>query len=167
MRIELIGIERLSEAYTIYNNCRKTLTANSILQWTEEYPTLDTVAQDIANKELFGLIDNETCKGLVVLNIQEALEYNTVKWQDMKGKFLVIHRLAVNPLCQKQGIGKQLMNFAEAFAKTNKYTSIRLDTYSGNPVSVALYLNRGYTERGQVYFKNRELHFLCLEKAIK
>jgi ribosomal protein S18 acetylase RimI-like enzyme len=167
MWIEMIDMSMLEEAYTIYNDCRKELTASNILQWTEEYPSMATVEQDIANKYLFGVIIKRRCAGLIVLNQQEAPEYETVNWQDTDGKALVIHRLAVSPLFQRRGVANQLIEFAEIFADNSKFTSIRLDTYSGNPVSVALYLNRGYEKRGTVNFKGRELPFYCLEKAVR
>ncbi|HBF38124.1 MAG TPA: hypothetical protein DDW50_12470 [Firmicutes bacterium] len=79
----------------------------------------------------------------------------------------VIHRLAVNPEYQKQGIGRQLMDFAEKCALERGYTSIRLDAYSGNHRAVNLYENRGYKKVGQFFYPSREFPFYCYEKRIE
>lgn len=93
-------------------------------------------------------------------------EYQELIWSDEGGEVLVIHRLAVNPEWQKQGIGRQLMDFTENYAAEKGYTSIRLDAYSGNPRALNLYERRGYRKVGQVFFPERELPFYCYEKVI-
>jgi ribosomal protein S18 acetylase RimI-like enzyme len=80
---------------------------------------------------------------------------------------LVVHRLCVDPAYQGNGLGSQLMDFAEAHAKQNTYVSIRLDAYAGNPRAVWLYERRGYRKAGQVYFPRRTLPFFCFEKILR
>jgi hypothetical protein len=64
------------------------------------------------------------------------------------------------------GIAGLLMDFAERLALTNKYGSIRLDAYTGNPQAIRLYDGRGYVRTGQVFFPRRTLPFFCYEKVI-
>jgi len=80
---------------------------------------------------------------------------------------LVIHRLAVDPSAQGLGIGKQLCIFAEQFAQQNNYDGIRLDTYSGNPISIKLYQALAYhMPEGHCHFNNKPLPFYCFEKSV-
>jgi ribosomal protein S18 acetylase RimI-like enzyme len=90
-----------------------------------------------------------------------------LSWKDTNGKPAVIHRLAVHPQHQKLGYAKQLMNFAENLATEQGYTSIRLDSYTGNPRAIRFYENREYVKRGEVYFPGRVLVFYCFEKELK
>ncbi len=166
MAIEKINIERLDEVFTIYKDCKAALDEQGIYQSTDKYPVLSTVEADIQAQELFGVIENGKCLGLICLNEEQSPQYDTIGWQCLQRKVLVIHRLAVAPGFQKQGIARQLMDFAEYFAKEQGYAAIRLDSYSANERSVALYVRRGYTNCGQVFFEGRELPFFCFEKAV-
>ncbi|MGL4581738.1 MAG: GNAT family N-acetyltransferase, partial [Flavobacterium sp.] len=78
--------------------------------------------------------------------------------------FLVIHRLFVSPMAQGKGISSQMIQYAEQYAQTNKYASIRFDTYSLNNTANAVYLKKGYTLVGTVQF--RKGVFNCYEKEI-
>ena len=94
--------------------------------------------------------------------------YNTVNWLTPDNKNLYIHRLAVHPKSQRQGIARQLMDFAEDFGEKKRMESIRLDTFSQNPRNIRFYKARGYLNLGDVYFENHsEDPFHCFEKLIK
>jgi ribosomal protein S18 acetylase RimI-like enzyme len=94
--------------------------------------------------------------------------YNKVKWITPDGHNLYIHRLAVHPKNQKQGIARQMMDFAENFGKKKGMESIRLDTFSQNPRNIKFYRKRGYKKLGDVYFsKQSKDPFHCFEKLIK
>lgn len=138
----------------------------NIFQWTEQYPAIHHIADDIQNGFLYSI--NSKGKSLGVINISnmEEPEYKTIVWSDNNGECLVIHRLAVHPKNQKQGLARKLMDFAENFAIENGYTSIRLDAYSGNERVLRFYENRGYQKRGEVNFPGRVLPFFCYEKEI-
>jgi len=78
---------------------------------------------------------------------------------------LAVHRLCVNPVFQGQGVGKKLMRFAVHYARENKYSSIRLDAFTNNPVSVGLYDSLGYQRRGNVSFVPGKISY-CYEKVL-
>lgn len=166
MAIEQINIDRLNEVFAIYKDCKAALDKQGIFQWTDKYPVLSIVEADIQLKELYGMIEGGKCIGLICLNEEQSPQYEAVEWQYTCDKILVVHRLAVAPDYQKQGIGRQLMDFAENFAKENGYAAIRLDSYSVNTRSVALYSNRGYSNCGQIFFEGRPHPFFCFEKQI-
>ena len=60
-----------------------------------------------------------------------------------------------------------MMDFAEDFAKSNNYISIRLDTFSQNPRNNKFYKSRGYNKLDDVYFpKQSQFPFHCYEKLV-
>lgn len=167
MTIVKSTVEQLEIIFTIFKDCRTSLESRNIFQWTDNYPKLEHIAQDIRSGNLYSLIhDDGKVLGVVAVNELQDDEYSTLDWQDKKGKCLVIHRLAVAPQYQRQGFAAMLMNFAEAYAAANSYTSIRLDAYSGNKDSLRFYEKRGYVKRGEVNFPGRTLSFPCYEKLI-
>lgn len=148
--------------------CIKDMESQGIYQWIRGfYPTRDLFEQDIENGSLYLLEKKGKCLGVIAIDEKQSPEYEGLDWYISNGKTLVIHRLAVDPNFQKQGIGSKLISFAENFAINKGYTSIRLDTYSGNSGAIKLYERRGYKKVvGELYFPRRELPFYCYEKII-
>jgi ribosomal protein S18 acetylase RimI-like enzyme len=90
-------------------------------------------------------------------------EYVPIKWLT-KDKNIYIHRLAVHPKFQGKGIAQKMMTFAENYAKTNGYFSVRLDTFSQNKRNQKFYETRGYKRLGNIYFPKQSKHpFYCYE----
>lgn len=166
MIIKKATINQLQEIFEIFRQCKQALKNEHVFQWTENYPTLNIISQDITNGHLYGLYQQEECIGTIVLNTIQSPQYNAIPWKDSGGKVLVLHRLAIRPIYQNRGYAKKLMAFAEEYALKNQFTSIRLDTYSVNRVSVRLYEKREYEKRGEVRFAERDLPFVCFEKNI-
>lgn len=146
--------------------CKGQMKSSGIDQWDEVYPTAADVVEDFEGSSLFVARLRGECVGAVCLNDCQAAEYAGMNWRDSAGRAMVIHRLCVDPAYQRGGVAAALMDFAEAFAARSGYSSIRLDTYVGNPKALALYDRRGYHRTGQVRFPRRRFAFDCFEKAV-
>ena len=110
---------------------------------------------------------NQKIVGCIMFSSSKDDVYKTVNWITEDEYNLYIHRLAVHPIFQKRGIARKMMDFAEDFAKSNNYISIRLDTFSQNPRNNKFYKSRGYNKLGDVYFpKQSEFPFHCYEKLV-
>jgi ribosomal protein S18 acetylase RimI-like enzyme len=133
-------------------------------QWDEIYPTKEIFSADIAAASLFAARIENGIAGIMVLNDEQSKEYNSLAWRDDHGKPLIIHRLCVNPVFQGQRVATKLMQFAEDYAKERKYSSIRLDAFVNNIISVRLHDSLGYQRTGIVQFRKGE--FYCYEKVL-
>jgi len=167
MRIRLATLTDMDNVMGLIKNCIKDMEFQGIYQWNDQYPTYEIFEIDIKSKALYILEYNDTCIGIISINEDQSPEYKELVWINEFGKILVVHRLAVNPDYQKQGIGRKLMDFAENYASEKGYASIRLDAYSGNHRALKLYEYRGYKKVGQLFFPSRELPFYCYEKVIE
>ena len=58
------------------------------------------------------------------------------------------------------------MIFAESLVREKKLNSIRLDTYSSNPIAINFYLNLGYIKKGEIFLKPNKNEYYCFEKLI-
>jgi len=143
--------------------CNSDLRSRGIYQWDNQYPNIEEVSNDQADGALYVAMSSGFNIGAVSLNAQQESAYQQVAWQFIEPS-LVIHRLCVAPALQCRGIGASLLNFAERYAHTAGYASIRLDVYSGNSDTVNFYKKRGYRIAGEVFFPRRELPFVCMEK---
>ena len=133
MPIRFASIADIEDIMFLIEQCIQSMESQGIYQWDDSYPTAEIFADDIKSNSLFVFEDGGSCMGIISLNENQAPEYQELIWENENGKILVIHRLAVNPGRQKQGIGRRLMDFAEDYAADQGYASIRLDAYSGNP----------------------------------
>ena len=166
MEIQPVHINHLEEVFNIFQNCKKTMENEDIFQWTENYPRVEHLSEDISQRHLYGLYKQKQCLGVISLNTIQDPQYKLISWEDINGNPLIIHRFAVEPSFQHLGLGRKLMDFAEEYAVKGIYTSIRFDAYSGNQRTLNFYEKRGYLKKGEVYFPGRNLPFYCFEKLI-
>ena len=167
IKIELAEINDINDIMKMIHNCANDLISKNIFQWNEKYPSRDIFLSDIEKKNLFILKNNSGIIGCIALSHEKDIEYADVKWLTKDDKNLYLHRLAVDPKFQKKGIGKLLMDFAEDYARNNKFISVRLDTFSKNERNNRFYKSRKYTKLDDVYFPNQsEFPFHCYEKIL-
>ncbi|MDB9755831.1 GNAT family N-acetyltransferase [Winogradskyella sp.] len=147
--------------------CATAMIADGIYQWNTHYPNKAAFIKDVERNELYVLETNKTIIGTIVISNYKDEDYIPIKWLTTDKANLYIHRLAVHPLYQKKGHAQQLMNFAERYAKTHNYRSIRLDTFSQNNRNQKFYELRGYKRLGAIYFpKQSKFPFYCYELVL-
>ena len=144
--------------------CAATMVSNGIFQWNDYYPNKEAFSTDLKRNELFVLEAEQELIGCITISTFMDDVYKPVSWLTPNKNNIYIHRLAVHPNYQGKGYAQQLMDYAEAYAKRNKYTSIRLDTFSQNPRNQKFYELRGYKKLENIYFpKQSEFPFYCYE----
>ncbi|EDP70557.1 carbon-nitrogen hydrolase family protein [Flavobacteriales bacterium ALC-1] len=156
----------LETLFQIYINGKTELERKGICQWTDNYPTISLIENDLKKGILYVLKNDNEIIGAINISEEQEKEYQSINWKFNESKILVIHRLVVDPKYQKQGYARQLMDFAENFASDNNYTSIRLDAYTQNTRVVQFYKKRGYLISGNVIFPERIEEFYCMEKKV-
>ena len=156
--------EEIPEILQLTAACGQAMIDQGIFQWNAHYPSRTAFETDIERRELYVYKQGHRIIGAIVLSQVMDEEYIPIQWLSPNENNLYIHRLAVHPNYQGQGYAQQLMDYAEAFAKANHYTSIRLDTFSQNPRNQRFYEQRGYTRLGTIYFPKQSEHpFYCYE----
>ncbi|MCW3055230.1 MAG: hypothetical protein JWN14_4400 [Chthonomonadales bacterium] len=161
--------EQVDAIVNVVVQCRDDLAARDILQWDDQYPTRAFFDESLAADQLFVLTESEEVVGVVVLNEAQAPEWRPVVWQDSKGHALIVHSLAVLPSSQGRGYGKAILNFCEAFAREQGYTSIRLDAFSENTAAVRFYERHGYILQAEIQLLNKPVGhqcYYCYEKCL-
>lgn len=158
-------LHELDAILALTKACGKHMRDNEIDQWDENYPDRKSILNDLETETLFVYREDDEVLGIVVLNESQDEEYGELNWStSMTDRNIVVHRLAVHPDRQGKGLARKLMDFAEKWAKENKYDAIRLDTFSQNPRNQKFYTNRGYADLGSVYLKYKKDHpYYCYE----
>ncbi|PRX51538.1 GNAT family N-acetyltransferase [Salegentibacter salegens] len=158
---DLPKIKNLTEA------CAEVLQHQNIFQWNEHYPSRDKLQNDVQNKELYVFEEENMIIAIIVLTSKMDEVYRSINWLSKTGNNLYVHRLATHPNYWGKGYARKMMDFAEEFATSQNFSSIRLDTFSKNKRNQKFYEARDYTKLGDVYFPHKNEHpFHCYEKLI-
>ncbi|MBX2826741.1 MAG: GNAT family N-acetyltransferase [Flavobacteriaceae bacterium] len=163
--IRLAKVEEIDKIMIMTRACAKKMIAEGIYQWNEHYPNPNAFIKDMERQELYVLTDsNNALMGTIVISSFKDEEYDAVEWLTPDGKNYYIHRLAIHPDFQHQGLAKKLMDFAETTIKEMEGVSVRLDTFSKNPRNQRFYEKRGYEKLGDIFFPKQSEHpFHCYE----
>lgn len=162
--IRRANISEVTDISTISKACAQHMIDKGIYQWNEDYPSREHYERDIARDELFVLVHDDKITGTIVISTYMDEEYKAVQWIAPNGNNVYIHRLSVHPENQGKGHAQELMAFVEDYAKTNNFSSVRLDTFSQNKRNQKFYETRGYQKLDNIYFPQQSKHpFHCYE----
>lgn len=132
-------------------------------QWDGDYPALNHYSHALEAGELYAAVgENGALMGAAVFNTVEAPEYAPLPWS-VPCPALVIHKLVVDPACQRQGVGSALFDYGVRLGRRMRLASLRLDTYTLNRRMQALILKQGFTPVGHVHFDRLPLPYPCFE----
>jgi len=166
----MIRKARLSDIDTILKitkSCARQMTVQNIHQWNEHYPSKQAFISDVKQNELYVLEAQNKVIGCIVVSTIMDKEYLPIPWLTTNDNNIYIHRVAVDPEYQGQGYAQKLMTFAEQFARDNKHSSVRLDTFSQNLRNQKFYELRGYKKLGNIFFPKQSEHpFYCYELVL-
>lgn len=160
-RAKVVEIPRILE---ITRACAEAMRARGIFQWDDLYPSEAALRNDLDRRELWVFEAGGIPVALVAITPIMDPEYKQARWLTDTAGNLYVHRLAVHPDHQRQGIAGKLMDLAEGRARDAGVPSVRLDTFSRNPGNQRFYERRGYTRLGAVYFPAQSPYpFYCYE----
>ena len=166
-KIEKAVIDDIPLIMKLFEVCTKAMLKAQIDQWDGLYPTATIFKNDIQKGCVFVIKEKDILLATITLNDQQDKQYHQIDWNTQTDKVLVIHRLAVSPDAQGQGLGKKLCLFAETYGTENGFEVIRLDAYSGNPISCRMYEKLQYRKaKGFCWFHGNKLPFYCFEKKL-
>ncbi len=146
--------EDIDELEALYNELNDYLEVNiNYPGWIKHiYPVRETAEEGIEAGNLYVAEAGAKIAGSVILSHEPESAYDQVKWgidADYRD-IVVIRTLVVHPLFMSEGIGVELMTFAEKYARQKKMKAIRLDVSVGNLAAISLYEKLGYKYIGTV-----------------
>jgi len=148
--------------------CAVHMQQQGIEQWNEYYPSLAILTKDLMAGDAYVYIQDGRLVGTVMFSQDKDPLYNPIQWSTPDAAAYYVHRLAVHPDYQGQGIAKALMDFVEGKIQQSGGSAVRLDTFSQNPRNNKFYKARGYTQLGDIYFANKSPYpFHCFEKVFR
>ena len=120
-------------------------------KWTyNEYPGYETVRLAIVRDDLYGCWDGDRCVGAFIMNHLGNGDYESPDWSRKLSPedYLVIHTLGVDPKSQGQGIARQMLTWAEEYARKQGMQALRVDAVPDNYPAEQLFLGMGLPVSG-------------------
>ncbi|NNE30441.1 MAG: GNAT family N-acetyltransferase, partial [Saprospiraceae bacterium] len=157
----------IDDLMDLFYRVKNGLAEAGLNQWPDWYPRRKRIEENIHAEQVFlHRIDAAPIATITLNQIQDPA-YRKITWSLHDDSPWVVHRLVVDPGRWGQGLGKRMMLFAEDEVRKQGGGVIRLDTWVGNPGSIALYNSLGYTRaEGYCYFYGPDQPFACLEKRV-
>jgi len=156
--------EDIEEVFSVFSNAIKCMKEAGIEQWDEIYPDKATISQDINNNQLYIGKTQDKIAVCFVLSEECDEAYKNGNWEYPDSKFIVLHRICVEPCFQNKGIATECLKYIEKLCISQGYESIRLDCFTENPYSQKLYNKAGYKIQG--YADWRKGRFELREKLL-
>lgn len=164
--IRLARPDDLEPIWDLVRRAVANMTAEGSDQWGDDYPTRDHYAGDIARGDLWAAADDQgRVAGCAYFSTDPEPDYAEVPWA-VYAPALVMHRMVVNPDIQRGGVASALFQHAEDRARRQGIPVLHVDTYTKNEKMQALFLKRGFVQRGEIRQPDRALPFPVFEKFL-
>ena len=161
-RFRLASTEEINYINSMFNAVKAKGKIDGTSDWDENYPKREIVEEDIKNKDLYILEDQDKIIASISLVEEEPEEFKDLGWERVRSCFLV--RLCVAPEYQGKGIGEQMMKSISIVAKEKGYKSTHHLAADVNKAANKLYRRMGYKELGLVHAYGTD--FIAYEKIL-
>lgn len=144
----------LPEILEIISHAKSVLAEKKIPQWQNGYgPSKQQLIQDITKEQCYVLLNDYHIIGLGVVSTTKEQAYEQLtsgNWQQTRGAYNVIHRVALAPEFQGKGFAALLMTTLITAARLNNCLDIRIDTHPKNTAMQHLIKKIGFIYRGEL-----------------
>lgn len=139
-------IEDLPRLEAIARAVARGLHAEGIDQWSETYPAAADFLRDVRAEGLLVWEETGMIRGSLSLLPDTDEVYRTISWPE--GRALVIHRVMVDPVFRKSGIGGALLDEAVRIARSQGFALLKVDTHPDNARMRRFLGKAGFSEVG-------------------
>ena len=144
MELRLANEGDLPQLKIMYQKIVAQMNANNIEIWDDVYPS-EFLSEDINQKHLYVLIDQETIAGAFALS-EANPGAHAIHWENKNAKAFYIDRFGVNTDYLKRGLGSLMLKEAIAAAKEKEAEYLRLFVVDINIPAIHLYKKNGFKQ---------------------
>ncbi len=141
---------------------------HGINQWQNNYPNVETIKNDINNKNGYVLLKENIIVGTVAVIFDRDKNYDLIyegKWIT-NGKYTVIHRIAIDSNHKGLGLSSVMLKKIEEMCVSRGIFSIKVDTHKENHVMQRLLQKNRFQYCGIIYLEDQSER-IAFEKQIK
>ena len=151
----------------IIKQAQDYLRKQGINQWQDNYPNINTVKNDIKNKNGYVLLKDNIIVGTVVVSFDGEKNYEAIysgKWVS-NDVFAVIHRIAIDSNYKGAGLSSVIIQNIENICLNKGVHSIKIDTHKENISMRKMLLKNGFKYCGIIYLED-ESERVAFEKIL-
>lgn len=149
--------DELNTCNSIINMGKEFQKEQGFSQWTEHYPNIDTIKQDILTQKGYVLkIDNKIA-GYMCIDFDGEPAYNDIQgnW-NTKEPYAVIHRMAFSKDFRGMGLSEITFGLIEELCFSKGIKSIRVDTDLSNKRMQHVLEKCGFCKCGIIIFQGSD-----------
>lgn len=152
--------EDIESILEVISHAKEYMKRNNSTQWNENYPSKETIINDIEKNIGYVLIVENLIRGYMVVEFSDDEIYKNIKgkWKTF-GNYASIHRCAIHKELRGQGYGSELFKFAEKLALSKNIRSVRVDTAPENETMKHLFNKNGYEYCGTVFIDGEKIAY--------
>lgn len=159
----------LSAVSIIIQYAKQLLAKKKIPQWQKGTGPNETVLEnDIVNGQLFVLVVDEQIAGVgaITREIDPAYEAMQTSWNGCEKTYASIHRFALDPAFQGQGLAKWFLEQLVELCFLAGLKDIRIDTHPKNEAMQQVIVAAGFEKRGIIYLEVPDGERYAYQKGI-
>lgn len=124
------------------------------IQWTDDYPNLDTIREDIQKSRGYVLKIDESIAGYMCIDFSGEPAYENIdgEWR-VDEPYAVVHRIAFSKEFAGRGLSDVAFRLIEDVCKDNNVFCIRIDTDFPNKRMQHILTKNGYEYCGVVLYE--------------
>ena len=152
--LELAKIEELEKCYEIVDMGREFQKEQGFVQWTDDYPNLNTIHEDILRQKGYVVRVNGEIAGYMCIDFDGEPAYENIegKWR-LEAPYGVVHRMAFDKKFRGMGLADITFELIERLCKRKKIHYIRIDTDFPNERMQHILKKNGYENCGVIIFQ--------------
>lgn len=127
-----------------------------INQWQNNYPNVETISNDIANKNSYVLLKDNNIVATAAVSFDGEKTYNSIyegEWIS-NNEYAVIHRIAVDNTYKGLGLSSQIIKHVEELCLNKGVHSIKVDTHEENISMQKLLKKNKFQYCGIIYLED-------------
>lgn len=153
MIIRLAKPEEAEKCYSFIEDARAYHSSMGFVQWHPDYPTLQTIVEDIAAQRGYVFADDNGIMGYCCIIIGDEPAYHVIEgaWKT-ENEYAVVHRMAFSAGERSKGASREAFALIKQFCSDNNVASIRVDTQDENKVMQHILKREGFEYCGLIQF---------------
>ena len=143
----------LPDIMRLIHEAQAFIATQGIDQWQDGYPDEDTLRRDIVLDQLYLIVDGNAAAAVAALSLAPEPAYDAIEgaWHSA-GKYMTIHRMALDDAHRGGGLAAEVLKQAERLARAAGCESLRIDTHRGNRAMGRFLEKSGFAWCGVVYY---------------
>ena len=143
----------LPDILRVTHEAQAFIATQHIDQWQDGYPDEATLRRDIEFEQLYVCDDGGRIAVMAALSLLPEPAYDGIEgaWRG-KGKYMTIHRMALDDAHRGGGLAGVILAEAERLARAAGCDSLRIDTHRGNRAMGRFVEKNGFAYCGVVYY---------------